>query len=92
MNLSFAIATGLFYGRFSKPKAFLLFSSQAIIAPYKEGRALMIRVVPHKNANLTDAEAKITLGISTEEKGVVANKFYNLNLEIEKIKSKESKK
>jgi inward rectifier potassium channel len=83
--LSFAIATGLFYGRFSKPKAFLLFSSQAIIAPYKEGRALMIRVVPHKNANLTDAEAKITLGISTEEKGVVANKFYNLNLEIEKI-------
>ena len=30
----------------------------------------MIRVVPHKNANLTDAEAKITLGISTEEKGL----------------------
>lgn len=83
--LSFAIATGLFYGRFSKPKAFLLFSTHAIIAPYKEGRAFMIRMVPHKNANLTDAEAKITLGISTEENGVVANKFYNLNLEIEKI-------
>jgi len=36
--LSFAIATGLFYGRFSKPKAHIKFSENALIAPYKEVR------------------------------------------------------
>lgn len=83
--LSFAIATGLFFGRFSKPVAFLKFSHNAIIAPYKDITALMIRITPFKNTNLTDAEAKITVGISVEENGVMNNKFYSLDLELDKI-------
>jgi len=37
--LSFAIATGLFYGRFSRPKAFLKFSHNALISalPWRHG-------------------------------------------------------
>ncbi|WP_278036212.1 ion channel [Flavobacterium nitratireducens] len=83
--LTFAIATGLFFGRFSKPTAFLKFSHNALIAPYKEGRALMVRMTPFKNTNFTDAEAKITLGMSVEENGVKVNKFYSLDLELSKI-------
>lgn len=83
--LSFAIATGLFYARFSKPKAHLQFSKNAIIAPYQDKTALMIRLSPHKNTGFTDAEAKITLGIVQEENGIVANKFYILDLELNKI-------
>ncbi|MFN4028349.1 MAG: ion channel, partial [Flavobacterium sp.] len=67
--LSFAIATGLFYGRFSMPKAFLRFSENALIAPYQSGTALMIRMSPFKNTHLTDAEAKITVGMTVEENG-----------------------
>jgi inward rectifier potassium channel len=85
--LSFAIATGLFYGRFSKPKAHILFSKNAIIAPYKEGTALMFRMTPYKNTNLTDAEAKITLGMKVEESGISVNKFFSLELELEKVNS-----
>jgi inward rectifier potassium channel len=85
--LSFAIATGLFYGRFSKPNAYIKFSENALIAPYKEGTALMMRLAPHKNTNLTDAEAFVTLGILIDENGVVSNKFYNLPLEMSKINS-----
>ena len=85
--LSFAIATGLFYGRFSKPNAFIKFSENAIIAPYKEGTALMMRLAPHKNTNLTDAEAFVTVGILIDENGVISNKFYNLPLEMSKINS-----
>jgi len=85
--LSFAIATGLFYGRFSKPNAFIKFSENAIIAPYKDGNALMMRLAPHKNTNLTDAEAFVTVGILIDENGVVSNKFYNLPLEMSKINS-----
>lgn len=83
--LSFAIATGLFYGRFSKPKAHLKFSENAIIAPYKAITALMMRIAPFKNTNLSDAEAKMTLAITTESDGIKTNKFYPLNLELQHI-------
>jgi hypothetical protein len=83
--LSFAIATGLFFGRFSKPTAFLKFSHNALIAPYGEIKGLMIRITPFKNTNFTDAEAKITLGMSVEENGTKTNKFYALDLELERI-------
>ncbi|HLA56717.1 MAG TPA: ion channel [Flavobacterium sp.] len=83
--LSFAIATGIFFGRFSKPKIFLKFSEQAIIAPYKGIKALMIRTAPFKNNNLTDAKVKMTLGMGVEENGKIVNKFYSLPLEMEKI-------
>jgi hypothetical protein len=85
--LSFAIATGLFFGRFSKPTAFLKFSHNALIAPYGDGTALMIRTTPFKNTNFSDAEAKMTLGMSVEENGILTNKFYTLDLEMEKINS-----
>lgn len=83
--LSFAIATGLFFGRFSKPTAFLKFADHALIAPYGEIKGLMIRLVPFKNTNFTDATAKMTLGLSIEENGVKTNKFYSLDLELDRI-------
>jgi inward rectifier potassium channel len=83
--LSFAVATGLLYGRFSRPKAYLKFSTNAVIAPFKEGIALMLRVAPYKNTSLTDAEAKITVGMMVEENGKNTNKFFSMDLELEKI-------
>jgi inward rectifier potassium channel len=85
--LSFAIATGLFYGRFSRPRAFLKFSHNALIAPYKDGTGFMMRMSPHKNTNLIDAEARMTLGMTVEENGMQVNKFYILPLEMQKISS-----
>ena len=82
---TFALVTGLLYGRFSKPKAYIRFSENAVIAPYKEGIALMLRLVPFKNTNLTDAEAKLTLGLSVEENGKMVNRFYPLELEFSKV-------
>ena len=83
--LSFAIATGLFYGRFSKPKAYLKFSDNAIIAPFKNGIALMMRVAPYKNNSLSEVEAKLTTGLMIEENGQLSNKFFQLELEYSKI-------
>jgi Inward rectifier potassium channel C-terminal domain/Ion channel len=83
--LSFAIATGLFYGRFSKPTAYLKFSDNAIIAPFKDGTALMLRIAPFKNTTLTDAEAKVTVGIAIEENGKITNKFFPLQLEYHNV-------
>jgi len=83
--LSFAIATGLFYGRFSRPRAFLSFSHNAIIAPYKNGTALMFRMAPYKNNLLSEAETKVNLAMQLDENGKLVNKFFNLDLEISKI-------
>jgi len=90
--LSFAIATGLFYGRFSRPRAFLHFSNNVLISPYKDGIALMLRMSPYKNNNLSEAETKLTLAMQVEDTlpdgkstGKMINKFYNLDIEISKI-------
>ncbi len=84
--LSFAVATGLMYGRFSLPKAYVKFSNKALISPYENGTGLMIRLAPFKNtAALTDAEAKISIAIIKDINGKAANQFYNILLEIPKI-------
>ena len=83
--LSFAVATGLMYGRFSRPTAYLKFSHNALIAPYKNITALMFRVAPFKNTTLTEAEARLTLGMTVEENGKNVNRFFPLELEFEKV-------
>lgn len=83
--LSFAIATGLFFGRFSKPTAFIKFSENALIAPYREGTALMLRLTPFKNTDLTDAFARITMRRSDNENGAMTNRFFALDLELDRI-------
>lgn len=83
--LFFALATGLLYARFSRPKAFLKFSENALIAPYKEGIALMFRMVPYKNTHLTDADVKVTMAVTVEENGKPVNRFFTLALELSHI-------
>ncbi len=83
--LTFAIATGLFYGRFSRPQIYLRFSESALIAPFKDGTALMFRLAPFKNNNLSEVEVKLTMAITTEENGRLTDKFFDLDLELAKI-------
>jgi len=86
--LSFAIATGLIYGRFSKPKAYLVFSEHALISPYQDITALMFRFASYKdNHTLTNVEIKINLGMTVEEKGKSVFKFYDLALERSRVES-----
>jgi inward rectifier potassium channel len=82
--LMFAVATGLMYGRFSKPKAYIMFSDIAVVTPFKNGVALMFRMAPYKRHYLTDVEVKVTVGIRTNEEGVEKNQFFNLKLDISK--------
>lgn len=83
--LGFAIATGLFYGRFSRPRAFLKFSKVALIAPYQGDTALMIRLAPYKNNALSDAEVIVTAAIEVTENGEQKSDFFRLKTEMSKI-------
>jgi len=83
--LTFAIATGLFYGRFSRPRAYLRFSDIAVVAPFQEGTALMFRLAPYKNNALTDADVILSTAIEVVEDGVAKNNFYRLETHLSKI-------
>jgi len=86
--LTFAIVTGLIYGRFAKPKSHLRFSHQAVIGPYRDVTGLMFRVVPYKdNHVLTNVEVKVSIALQVPENGTRVNKFYNLPLERDKLDS-----
>src|ERR1700722_5406542 len=86
--LSFAIATGLIYGRFSKPRAYLAFSDYALIAPYQDKTALMFRFVSFKeNHMLTNVEVVVTIGLTVVENEVPVFKFYSLSLERSRVDS-----
>ncbi|MCJ8155583.1 ion channel [Chryseobacterium sp. SSA4.19] len=83
--LTFAIATGLFYGRFSRPRAYLKFSDIALIAPFKDKTALMFRLAPYKNNALTDAEIIVSTAIEVMEDSIPKSKFYTLTTQLNKI-------
>ena len=83
--LSFAIATGLFFARFSKPESHIKFSKNALISPFKDGKALMLRLASFKNNNISDIEVKLLLAIKEEENGEMVNKFYQLDTVINRI-------
>jgi inward rectifier potassium channel len=85
--LAFAVVTGLIYGRFSRPRAFLKFSSNMLIAPYKDGKALMFRLASYKNNHLTEVEAQLTIAMHVNEQGKMVTRFYPLPLEFAKINS-----
>ena len=85
--MSFALVTGMFYARFSRPEAFIRFSHNFLVAPFKGGRALMFRLATFKNNHLTDAEAQITAAVRIEENGKTVTKFFPLVLEINRINS-----
>jgi inward rectifier potassium channel len=87
-SLFFALVTGLIYGRFSKPKAFIAFTKHALISPYKEITGLMFRFVTYKNDHtLTDVEVKVNLSLLVQEDNKSVYKFFELPLERTKVES-----
>ena len=81
--LTFALATGLLYGRFSRPQAKIRFSEMALIAPFHELTGFMFRLVNRRSNQLIEVEA--TLSLSFCEPGGNSRRFVMLPLERNKI-------
>lgn len=86
--LSFAVVTGLIYGRFARPKAHLAFSDHALITPFKGGNALMFRFACYKDGHtLTDVTVQVNAAMRIHEDGKQTYRYYELPLERHKIQS-----
>jgi inward rectifier potassium channel len=83
--LGFAIMSGVLFARFTRPTARVAFSSNALIAPYEGGWALMFRLVNLRNNDLSDVHAVVSFARWTEEGGVRRRQFDSLVLERESI-------
>ncbi len=79
--MAFAIATGLLFGRFSRPSARFGFSPGMVIAPYQDGVSLQFRVVNRRANNLIETEARVMLMTVEFNNGLPQRKYQQLELE-----------
>jgi inward rectifier potassium channel len=79
--MSQALITGLLFARFSRPTAAIRFSSSMVVAPYKGGRGLMLRMANMRDNQVIDLKARVNC--SWLESGVagIGRKFQLLELE-----------
>jgi inward rectifier potassium channel len=83
--LGFALATGLLFGRVSRPSARMGFSSNMLVAPYQDGQSLQFRVVNKRANSLMELEVRAML-MTVDRDDEQAKRRYNLlRLEREKV-------
>lgn len=80
--LLIALATGLFYGRFSRSVPRIRFSKNVVIAPYLDINGLMFRIIHERDNELIDLDVEMTLScLDTLPSGAKTRKYYPLELE-----------
>ena len=83
--MGFAVATGVLFGRVSKPSARIKFSERMLIAPYQTGTSIQFRIVNLRPNVLMELEAVVMLMTAEGAEGTVARAFKILKLERERI-------
>jgi inward rectifier potassium channel len=83
--MGFALATGLLFGRVSRPSARIGFSSNAVVAPYQDGTSLQFRIVNQRLNSLMELQARVMLMVVESVEGELRRNFKILNLERESV-------
>ncbi|HEX9163881.1 MAG TPA: ion channel [Thermoanaerobaculia bacterium] len=78
--LGFATIGGIGFARFARPTARILFSRNAIIAPYRDSTALMFRIVNQRSSQIVNLEATVMLS-RRKSGGTADREFIPLSLE-----------
>jgi inward rectifier potassium channel len=83
--VAFAVGTGLFYGRVSRPSTRFGFSPSMVVAPYQDGQSLQFRVVNRRKNSLMEIEVQMMLMTVQMENGQHRRKYEMLKLERKNI-------
>ena len=78
--LGFAMATGLLFGRVSRPSAKIGFSEKMLVAPYQDMQSLQFRVVNRRRNDLMEIEARVLLMTVEDKDGQPARTYRQLAL------------
>jgi len=80
--LAFALATGLLYGRFSRPSAKIIYSKHILIAPYLDNKiGVMFRLANMRRNILIDLNLELLFSYNEEVDGKTIRRFFPLELE-----------
>lgn len=79
--LGIALATGVIFSRFSRPSARIVYSRNAIVAPYRDKTALEFRIANGRSSQLIEVQIQVILTKLELVDGVSVRKFYDLDLE-----------
>ena len=82
--LGAALATGLFFARFSRPRARILFSKKAVITPFEDGTAWMIRIANARKSQLMHVEATVVM-LERDPSTSSGRRFHPLELQRSRI-------
>lgn len=84
--LSAALATGLVFARFSRPNAAIVYSKQALIAPYRNITAFMFRCANERSNQLIEVSVRIMYSrVVVRPSGERVREFTSLPLEFDKV-------
>src|SRR5438067_1124437 len=76
-----ALATGVMFARFSRPSARIIYSRNAIVAPYRDKTALEFRIANARSSQLIDVQIQAILTKLEQVGDSMVRKFYDLSLE-----------
>jgi len=80
-----ALATGVIFARFSRTSARIIYSRNAIVAPYRGKTALEFRIANARSSQLIDVQAQAILTKIEQVDGTPIRKFYELELERNRV-------
>jgi inward rectifier potassium channel len=83
--LGFAVATGLLFGRVSRPSAKIGFSETMLMTPYQDISSLQFRVVNRRANDLMEIEARVLLMTVDTTDGQLLRTYRQLKLEREQV-------
>ncbi|MFC4636840.1 ion channel [Deinococcus hohokamensis] len=83
--LGVALATGMLFARFSRPRHRLLFSRCAVVAPYRGGWGLMFRLVNAQRTQVIEVEAEVTVAYFKQVEEQAVRHFARLKLERDSV-------
>ncbi len=83
--MGFAVATGLLFGRVSRPSARIGFSNRMLVAPYQTGNSLQFRIANLRPNVLMDIEASLLLMTVEGPPAKATRTYHRLALEREKV-------
>jgi inward rectifier potassium channel len=83
--MGFALATGLLFGRVSRPSARIGYSEKMILATYLDGTSLQFRVVNQRANNLMEIEAQVLFMTVEGPPGQMRRNYKVLPLERKRV-------
>lgn len=83
--IAFALITGLFFARFSKPRSHIAFSKKAIFAPYGDFNSFQFRIVNTRSHKIIDLSAQVVYTWLDKTSGEMKRHYNNLALERDSV-------